>query len=428
MKRGLLVILVVLCAVFLTAQGCQINQGQYNEDLLPTPDVECASISHEDDFCLDSNERGFCDSDGLYTVIQTCPTGFECLDANHPSECIPLSADVDSDGDGVFDNVDVCPDFDDAADTDADGTPDGCDLCEGHDDLADADGDGVPDGCEGDVGSCIVGVIENAEGTLQDSVGVEIVSDSSTTTNSVGVFCLEGDGTLELDVTYTSPYTYQTPTERLGPFTVPVGDGTCTTSSLCENVGTLTVGEDSLANGYVLGLTGSPEVGITVLSSLGETAVTGADMNYCLPVPVGETVHVYVEPQEGELMYLPRTVITRMSDPDDCSFTVNGGMLSPVTLTTCVTGEVLGSGGAPVSGVSIDVFADGFPEYPVALTTTGADGIFGTYVPAATPNLEVIADSSTAFSIVGVDAYGSGQSIDETNYGECFDLGSVTLP
>ncbi len=55
---------------------------------------------------------------------------------------------TDSDGDGVPDDLDVCPGFDDNVDTDGDGVPDGCDVCAGFDDTLDADGDGVPDGCD----------------------------------------------------------------------------------------------------------------------------------------------------------------------------------------------------------------------------------------------------------------------------------------
>jgi hypothetical protein len=36
---------------------------------------------------------------------------------------------IDTDGDGVFDDQDVCPGFDDTLDSDSDGLPDGCDIC-----------------------------------------------------------------------------------------------------------------------------------------------------------------------------------------------------------------------------------------------------------------------------------------------------------
>ena len=70
---------------------------------------------------------------------------------------------VDSDGDGIPDDVDVCPGSDDTVDVDADGIPDGCDtlidsdndgvadsvdVCPGGDDNVDTDTDGTPDFCD----------------------------------------------------------------------------------------------------------------------------------------------------------------------------------------------------------------------------------------------------------------------------------------
>jgi hypothetical protein len=59
--------------------------------------------------------------------------------------------DTDTDGDGVPDCTDNCPDSDDRADADGDGAPDGCDACPNDADPAcgqvvDSDDDGVPDG------------------------------------------------------------------------------------------------------------------------------------------------------------------------------------------------------------------------------------------------------------------------------------------
>ena len=75
---------------------------------------------------------------------------------------------MDSDGDGVCDDEDICPGFDDNIDADNDGVPDGCDdcidndgdevcneddVCPGSDDMIDSDEDGVPDGCDDCPGS-----------------------------------------------------------------------------------------------------------------------------------------------------------------------------------------------------------------------------------------------------------------------------------
>lgn len=55
--------------------------------------------------------------------------------------------EFDMDGDGVSDECDLCPGYDDRYDADGDGVPDGCDRCAGLDDRLDLDGDGRPDGC-----------------------------------------------------------------------------------------------------------------------------------------------------------------------------------------------------------------------------------------------------------------------------------------
>ncbi len=49
--------------------------------------------------------------------------------------CIGDGSLGDSDGDGVCDDLDLCPGFDDNVDTDGDNVPDGCDACVGVDDL-----------------------------------------------------------------------------------------------------------------------------------------------------------------------------------------------------------------------------------------------------------------------------------------------------
>jgi hypothetical protein len=55
---------------------------------------------------------------------------------------IELEDNADSDGDGVLDDVDVCPGGDDNLDTDTDGVADFCDACP-NDLTNDADGDGI---------------------------------------------------------------------------------------------------------------------------------------------------------------------------------------------------------------------------------------------------------------------------------------------
>lgn len=57
---------------------------------------------------------------------------------NCPADCKPK----DTDGDGIYDKLDVCPGYDDNVDTDSDGTPDGCE--------ADTDSDGLIDDNDSD--------------------------------------------------------------------------------------------------------------------------------------------------------------------------------------------------------------------------------------------------------------------------------------
>lgn len=100
------------------------------------------------------------DDDGLSDDVDACPNTplGEPIYADGCSD-----SERDADGDGVSDAADRCPDSDDTIDVDADGIPDGCDelldtdgdgvsdandRCEGHDDTIDIDQDGYPDDCD----------------------------------------------------------------------------------------------------------------------------------------------------------------------------------------------------------------------------------------------------------------------------------------
>ena len=88
------------------------------------------------------------DGDGAGDVCDDDRDG-DGIDNAH-DDC-PDSNPDDSDQDGVCDAVDTCPGGDDQADTDADGVPDACDACPASAD-GDSDGDGVcddQDACEG---------------------------------------------------------------------------------------------------------------------------------------------------------------------------------------------------------------------------------------------------------------------------------------
>jgi len=93
-------------------------------------------VSQESDFLMDIDEDG----DGSYDVMKA------------PDEIF-----IDSDGDGVGDRLDFCPNtlfgcevnsYGCAFDLDGDNVCDILDACPGHDDNIDADTDGIPDGCD----------------------------------------------------------------------------------------------------------------------------------------------------------------------------------------------------------------------------------------------------------------------------------------
>lgn len=117
----------------------------------------------------------FCSYGRVQFSKYECPVGLEC----NNGECGPPQI-PDSDGDGVPDDQDICPGYDDNIDTDNDNTPDGCDICpEDEFDDIDADGfcsnedncpndynpgqedfdqDGIGDVCEG---QCVITQITN---------------------------------------------------------------------------------------------------------------------------------------------------------------------------------------------------------------------------------------------------------------------------
>ena len=89
-----------------------------------------------------------CDSDGdtVLDCTDGCPNDPAKIE---PGICGCGSDDtIDSDGDGMPDDCDLCPGRDDALDIDGDGIPDGCDLCPESAETLDTDGDGIPDDCD----------------------------------------------------------------------------------------------------------------------------------------------------------------------------------------------------------------------------------------------------------------------------------------
>ncbi len=89
----------------------------------------------------------------IQNIISDCNTNgvddLEDISLGTSADCnsneIPDDCELDGDTDGVPDDCDACPGFDDTVDTDSDGIPNGCDTCAGGASSADADGNGVVD-------------------------------------------------------------------------------------------------------------------------------------------------------------------------------------------------------------------------------------------------------------------------------------------
>ena len=79
-------------------------------------------------------------NDFIAQLIEECGVLCEPCDPNDPN---------DTDGDGIGDDCDNCPGYDDNIDTDQDNIPDGCDEC-----PDDADNDLDQDGICGDIDEC----------------------------------------------------------------------------------------------------------------------------------------------------------------------------------------------------------------------------------------------------------------------------------
>ncbi len=110
---------------------------------LPTP---CSTGQADPtDACYDncpSVPNGNCDRDPLFCDAN----GDNTVDAAE----LANGFQADTDGDGVGDACDLCPDADDNLDTDGDGFPDGCDNCPDffNVDQLDNDGDGLGNACD----------------------------------------------------------------------------------------------------------------------------------------------------------------------------------------------------------------------------------------------------------------------------------------
>ena len=124
-------------------------------------------------------------------------------------EVAGLQIRPDADGDGVPDELDVCPGYDDNLDGDEDGVPNGCDLCIGDDSSFDDDDDGV---CE-DLDLCFG---DDASGDFDGDFVCDDTDNCTMTSNpdqadsdldGTGDLCDDGDGDGVLDLEDNCPAT-----------------------------------------------------------------------------------------------------------------------------------------------------------------------------------------------------------------------------
>jgi len=123
-------------------------------DVCTGDDTDGDGVADECDVCPGFDDRADADGDHVPDGCDVCQGEDSTGDADGDGVCddrdLCLGDDgtLDSDGDGTCNDRDVCPGFDDGVDGDGDGTPNGCDRCSGFDDRVDTDGDGMPDGCD----------------------------------------------------------------------------------------------------------------------------------------------------------------------------------------------------------------------------------------------------------------------------------------
>lgn len=219
------------------------GDGQYQHYLIPIGNF-LSGLQNYLLFTADDDQ--FASGNSYFSNIKI----YEDLNANGlcDDDCDP--SDGDSDGDGVCDNIDACPGFDDRLDADGDGVPDGCDtcntngqtcddgdpctindvfdescncvgvnedsdgdgVCDGEDvcpqgdDNADVDGDGIPDACDDcdanltgqtcdDGDACTTGDVYdencNCAGVYEDSDGDGVCDGED--------ICPQGDDNIDLN-------------------------------------------------------------------------------------------------------------------------------------------------------------------------------------------------------------------------------------
>ena len=126
------------------ASGC--NSRAEVEAACACPDTDGDGICDEEDNCPETANPHQADSDGdgVGNACDGCPND---PDKTAPGICGCGVADTDTDGDGTADCIDNCPTIANPGqeDADCDGVGDACDVCPGGDDSIDNNHDGLPD-------------------------------------------------------------------------------------------------------------------------------------------------------------------------------------------------------------------------------------------------------------------------------------------
>jgi len=188
LKSTLLTIFIALSGLSFAADcDCKGNELVYACQDGETKRVICSSLQNPDIHCGPCEEKKAepacadcpADENGIITLcwIPTTKTNFKTVrgtcdyvqkffddngELKGKNKCGPCTCEMigdrDTDGDGVCDSKDECPDNPDKSkagscgcesqDSDSDGVCDKDDICEGHPDNMDTDGDGIPDGCD----------------------------------------------------------------------------------------------------------------------------------------------------------------------------------------------------------------------------------------------------------------------------------------
>lgn len=121
----------LLILVFAGVAGCPMRNTMGPDNV--TADADNDGVADDADRCPGFDDQVDADNDNVPDGCDICATGDDSLDA---------------DADGVPDACDLCADSPDNVDADNDGVADGCDQCAGFNDALDDDGDGMPNGCD----------------------------------------------------------------------------------------------------------------------------------------------------------------------------------------------------------------------------------------------------------------------------------------